>query len=152
MIITLGLVRHGRASGQGPDSDLLPEGAAYVMTLGRRLARDGWRPTAAFTSPYLRARETARIVLGELASDLAPRVLPELTPDQEPDRALSALLAHGLDAGRALVVGHMPLLGRLADELTDEPVDFYPGTFAEIQLDAAMRRGRLVRAIGPDQL
>jgi phosphohistidine phosphatase len=152
MNVTLGFIRHGRATGQGPDSDLLPEGAAYVATLGRRLAREGWKPLDAFTSPYLRARETARIVLGEMASDVVPHVLHELTPDQAPSRALDALLAHRLPAGRVLVVAHMPLLGRLTDELTDEPQEFYPGTFVEIQLDAEKRRGWLMRSIGPDEL
>jgi phosphohistidine phosphatase SixA len=152
MQITLGLVRHGRATGQGPESDLLPEGAGYVATLGRRLGREGWTPLAAFSSPYLRARETARILLGELASDLRPVLLPELTPDQEPERTLDALLWHKPPAGRVLVVAHMPLLGRLADLLTEEPVEFYPGTFVEVVFDAATRRGSVVRRIGPDDL
>jgi phosphohistidine phosphatase SixA len=152
MMVTLGLVRHGRAGGQGPDAGLLPEGADYVARLGRRLMREGWRPAAAFSSPYLRARDTLTLLLGELASDLVPERLPELTPDGEPGRALDALLARGLPEGRVLVVGHMPLLGRLADELTGESAEFYPGTFVEIELDDATRRGRLVRTLGPDQL
>jgi phosphohistidine phosphatase SixA len=152
MIVTLGLVRHGRASGQGPEADLLPEGALYVARLGSRLMREGWSPAAALSSPYLRATETLRILLGELASDLEPRRLIELTPDSNPDRALTALIGLGLPAGRVLVVAHMPLLGRLVDELTEELVDFYPGTFVELQLDGSARRGQLVRTIGPESL
>lgn len=152
MSITLGLVRHGRASGQGPDSDLLPEGAAYVATLGRFLAREGWAPSAACTSPYRRAAETARILLGELGSSLEPRRLPELTPDQDPERAIDGLIACAPDAGRLLAVAHMPLLGRLVLELANETADFMPGTFVEIALDPARRRGTFVRRIGPEDL
>ena len=152
MQMTLGLVRHGRSTGQGPESALLPEGAGYVATLGRRLFREGWTPLAAFCSPYLRARETARILLAELASDVAPTHLDELTPDRPPERALDALLAHGLPAGRVLVVAHMPILPRLAELLTDEPLDFQPGTFVEVLFDVATRRGSVVRRIGPDDL
>ena len=152
MATTLGLVRHGRAAGHGPDAPLLAEGAAYVTQLGRRLAREGWKPAAAASSPYLRARDTARILLGELASDLVPHRLPELTPDTDPGRALDGLLVIAPAAGRLLVVAHMPLLGRLAAELGCEPMDFYPGTFVEIELAPGGRQGRLLRRIGPEDL
>ncbi len=152
MPITLALVRHGRAGGQGLDADLLPEGAGYVATLGRRLRREGWTAEAGFSSPYLRARETLRILLEELASDATPRRLPELAPDHDPERTLDALVGVLPPAGRVLVVAHMPLLGRLAVELTGEPIEFFPGTLAEVALDAPRRRGVLVRRIGPDEL
>jgi phosphohistidine phosphatase SixA len=151
MPLTLALVRHGRANGQGPEAELLPEGAGYVATLGRRLRREGLAPSAAASSPYLRARETMRILLGELASDLAPRQLSDLTPDVGPERALDALLAIAPASGTLLVVTHMPLVARLTDEVAGEIVDFHPGTFAEIQLNED-RRGWLVRRIGPEDL
>jgi len=150
MIVTLGVLRHGRATGQAPGALLTPEGEAYVARLGRLLASEPWRPVAAFSSPYVRARDTARIVLGELASDLAPWELPELEPDTPPDRALDALLASGLPAGPTLVVAHMPLVARLAQEIADEVPDFSPGTFAEISFDTRTRRGWLARVIGAD--
>ena len=152
MSLTLALLRHGRASGQGPEAGLLPEGAAYVATLGRRLAREGFSPVAAFGSPYVRAQETARIVLGELASDLVIRRLPELMPDEDVGRALDALLALAPPAGCVLVVSHMPLLGRLTRELTGETPEFHPGTLVEIGLEATRRRGSVTRRIGPGDL
>lgn len=152
MIVTLGIVRHGRATGQGSEAPLLPEGAGYVATLGRRLRREGWTPVAAFSSPYLRARDTLRILLGELASDLPPVALPELTPDHDPGDVLDTLVARRLPAGRVLVVSHNPLVARLVQELVGEPEDFYPGTFVELEWDDATRRGRQLRRIGPDDL
>jgi phosphohistidine phosphatase len=151
MPITLALVRHGRADGQGPEAELLPEGAGYVATLGRRLHRERFVPDVALSSPYLRARESLRILLGELGSDLLPRQLPALTPEHDPERTLDALLEIAPASGTVLVVTHMPLVARLADELTGEVVDFHPGTFAEIQLTGD-RRGWLARRIGPEDL
>lgn len=152
MIVTLGVVRHGRASGQEPEAALLPEGAAYVANLGRRLHREGWIPAAAFSSPYVRARDTLRILLGELAADVAPVQLPELTPDHDPGPVLDALAARGLPTGRVLVVSHNPLVARLVQWLVGEPEDFLPGTFVEIAWDVSARSGEQLRRIGPEDL
>jgi phosphohistidine phosphatase len=152
MLTTICLLRHARAGGHGPESELLPEGEAYVAALGRRLAREGWSPVAAFSSPYRRARDTARIVLDEAACDAPLTLLAELTPDRDPDDALAALTAHGMREGRVLVVGHMPLLGRLALQLTGETVDFHPGTLAEIELGSAGGDSVLTRRLGPEEL
>lgn len=152
MIVTLGVVRHGRAGGQGPDAALLPEGADYVARLGRRLHGEGWIPAAAFSSPYVRARDTLLILLGELGANVSPVELRELTPDHDPRAVLEALVARRLPAGRVLVVSHNPLVARLVQELTGEPEDFYPGTFVEIECEASMQRGRQLRRIGPDDL
>jgi phosphohistidine phosphatase SixA len=143
------LMRHGRATGQGPDAEQLPEGAAYVAALGRRLAAEGWRPQSAYTSPYLRARETARVLLAEVAPGLAPTLLEELTPETPPKEALAALVAAGLPAGRTLVVAHLPLLGLLCDELTGDDPGFHPGTLVEIELAEDGRSGRILRTLGP---
>jgi phosphohistidine phosphatase SixA len=105
-----------------------------------------------FSSPYRRALETTRIVLGELACDLEPTLAPELTPDRDPGDALQALLAGAPDDGLVLAVAHLPLLGRLAVAITGDPVDFLPGTLAEFELDAARRFGTLRRRLGPDEL
>lgn len=150
MSTLLCLLRHGLASGQGPSAPLRPEGEADVAALGRRLAREGFAPAAAYASPYLRARDTANILLGELGSSVQLVLVRELTPDVEPGDALDALEARGLPGGPVLVVTHLPLVARLAVGLTDEPVDFRPGTYAEIELDARSRRGVLRRRIGPE--
>jgi phosphohistidine phosphatase SixA len=152
MTTLLCLVRHGRATGQGHDSGLMPEGAVYVATLGRFLHREGWTPAAAFSSPYARARDTARILLAELASDLPLAQVGELTPDWDPDDALHALRAHGLPEGRVLVVSHMPLVARLAQRLTGEIVDFHPGKLAEIELAPGADRGTLRRELGRETI
>ena len=146
----LALLRHGRATGQGPESDLLPEGAAHVATLGRRLGREGWTCAAAFSSPYLRARDTANILLGELGSSVPLVIVRKLQPESRPMEALDALFSHGVPDGRVLVVSHLPLIVHLALGFTGETVDFQPGTYVEIKLDAEKLGGEVLRTIGPD--
>ena len=143
------LLRHGRATGQGPDAQLLSEGIAYVSALGRRLAAEGWRPARVFASPYLRARETARIVLAVVAPDSSAELLEELTPETSPDDALAALLAAGLPEGRTLAVAHLPLLGLICEHLTGDDPGFHPGTYVEIELAEDGDSGTILRVIGP---
>ncbi len=149
MNTTLALLRHGRAAGPSPEAALLPEGAGDIATLGRRLAREGFAPVAAFSSPYLRALESSRILLSEVAPALTVRLLPELTPEHDPDDTLAMLAAQRLPGGRVLIVSHMPLLGLLARRLTGEHAGFHPGTLIEIALREDFAAGTLSRVLDP---
>lgn len=146
---TLCLLRHGLASGQGPDAPLLPRGEAHVAALGRRLAREGLAPARAYCSPYLRARETARILLAGAAPQLRAEALPELVPEWDPEDTIATLAGLGLPAARVLVVAHLPLLARVAQRLAGAAVAFSPGTLAEIAVDGTWSGGRVERIIGP---
>jgi len=150
MATTLCLLRHGRSFGSGPEAALVHEGEQYVIRLGRRLAREGFAPARAFCSPYLRARETARLVLAEVAPGLTATALHALTPEWDPDDALHTLASQQLPAGPVLVVGHMPLLGLLVQKLTEEVVTFAPGTLVELETDRECEQGRVLRVLGPD--
>lgn len=152
MTVRLALLRHGRAAGQAPDAELLPEGAEYVDRLAAALEREVWRPAAAVSSPYRRARETARVVLARLAPALAADETRALTPEADPDAAVEALLAAAPGGEPLLAVSHLPLVGRIAFLLTGDELEFLPGTFAEFEVDPATRTGRLLRRIGPEDL
>jgi phosphohistidine phosphatase len=151
MVRNLALLRHGLATGQGPDAGLLPEGTTYLLRLGARLDAEGWRPAAVVTSPYRRARESAVVVSGALGSLAQMLVLEELVPEAEPGDALAAILDRVPLASPVLVVSHLPLVGRLAQELVGEDPGFSPGTFVEIVRDGD-RGARLLRRIGPRDL
>src|SRR5262252_2286526 len=60
MVRTLALLRHGLASGQGPDAALAPEGVRQVERLAAALRANAWRPDVVLSSPYARALESAR--------------------------------------------------------------------------------------------
>lgn len=148
MALTLCLLRHGRATGQAPDAVLVPEGEAYVRALGRRLAAEGFAPVRTYSSPYRRARDTAAIVLSEVAPGTAAQHLIALTPEHDPQDTLDVLRALELPAGRVLLVAHLPLLGLLVQALTDEIESFSPGTLVEIETDESLGAGRIVRVVG----
>ncbi len=152
MPIVLAVLRHGRAAGQAPDAELLPEGAAYVERLAAALLREAWRPDVALTSPFRRARETARVLLGRIAQDLPLAEAAELRPDEDPAATLAALAAMAPADGTVLIVSHLPQVARLAALLTGDEVEFLPGTFAEFEIGADFRSGRLRRRIGPEDL
>ena len=151
MLRTLALLRHGLASGQGPAAELRPEGAAYLRRLAALLDREGWRPAAIVTSPYRRARESAAVMAAALRVGEAPLVLEDLIPEVEPEPALAAVLAAAPLASSILVVSHLPLIGRLAQELIGEDPGFSPGTLVEIVRDHD-GVARLLRRIGASDL
>lgn len=144
-------MRHGLAAGQGPAAELLPEGAAHLKRLAARLEAEGWSPAAVLTSPYARARASASVVVSALGVPIEPVVLEELVPEAEPDDALRAILAAAPLATPVLVVSHLPLVGRLAQELMADDPGFSPGTFVEIVREGD-GPGRLLRRIGPRDL
>jgi phosphohistidine phosphatase len=145
---TLSLLRHGRATGHGPDAALMPEGLAHVTAVGRRLAAEGFAPARAYCSPYRRAVETAQAVLLQVAPQVSAEQLQELTPDHDPEDTLAMLATLELPAGRVLLVAHQPLLGLLVQRLTNDVVlNFSPGTLVEIETDAALAKGRVARIL-----
>lgn len=151
MLRTLALLRHGLASGQSLEAELLPEGVSYLRRLGAKLGSEGWKPAAIVTSPYRRARDTAGVLASVVGCESPVVVLSELRPEAEPDEALAAIFAAAPLATPVLVVSHLPLVGRLAHELVGEELSFSPGTLVEI-----VREGdgsaRLIRRIGPRDL
>jgi len=120
--LILELLRHGEAftHSEGGDAEraLTPRGEDDARGLACQLAEEDWSPDRVFASPYARAQRTARLVLVDAGSTAAIESLDELTPDRDPEEVLEALSAAGVDHGRILLVGHQPLLGRLAGYLT----------------------------------
>lgn len=151
MIRVLALLRHGLASGQGPNAALVPDGAVELRRLGAMLESEGWRPEAVATSPYRRARESALILATMLAPGVETHVIKELRPDEDPAEALAAVLRAAPLASPLLIVSHLPLVGRIAHELLGEDLAFSPGTFVEIVREGE-GAARLLRRIGPRDL
>lgn len=106
----------------------------------------------AYSSPYRRARDTASVLLEQVAPGLRPILLKGLTPDHDPEQAMTALAEAGLPEGRVLVVAHLPLLGLISHQLTGEDPGFHPGKFVEIELAPDGASGHIVRQLGADDL
>ena len=150
----LDLVRHGHAVGAHPGGDaarvLSERGRSETAQLAADLAARGWRPECAFSSPLVRARQTAALLLGAMDSPPAVAVLDSLAPDVDPDETIAGLAAVA-HAEHVVVVSHLPLLGLLAKALTGADPGFEPASFVRIELAGPIAQcdGRIALQIHP---
>jgi len=149
--LVLDVLRHGEAEPAGPAGDagraLSTAGIRAMAELAERLAAENWRPDRIFSSPLMRARQTAEIVRGAAPGAPAIELLDELLAESEPVDALAALEAIGAGDGHVLLVTHQPLAGRLAARLTGEETPFRAGTL--VRIEAGADGGRVIRSIHP---
>jgi phosphohistidine phosphatase len=153
--LLLDVLRHGEAESAGPGGDasraLSPAGRRAMTELAASLMTEGWRADRIFSSPLLRARQTAEIV--REGTSAAPGIdqLDELLAEGEPAEVLAALRAHHAVTGHVLLVTHQPLAGRLAGLLTVEEPGFSPGTLVRIECATGLGpgRGRVIHVIEP---
>ena len=155
MPLFLDVLRHGEAEPAGLGGDaarpLSPAGRRVVAALATSLGREGGRPDRIFSSPMLRARQTAEIVRDAMPDAAAIERMEELLPERDPSDVLGALVAQGATAGHVLLVTHQPLAGRLTALLTGEAPAFRPGTLVRLECAAGFGPGcgRVIRTIEP---
>lgn len=113
------LFRHGiavdREKWDGPDSErpLTPKGADKTRQAAAGLLHLEVAPTHLLTSPYMRARETAKLVRDALEFQPEIQVCDELLPNAPADKLLVLLNSLSQDAC-VICVGHEPHLGEAA--------------------------------------
>jgi len=155
MALLLDLLRHGTASSSSEGGDrqrrLAREGVQALEALAERLSGEGWRPDRAFSSPLLRARDSAAIVLRGSPAPVPVEVLDALEPDAEPSEVLDALAELGVSSGHVLLVGHQPLLGRLVGYLSGTEKALPTGTLVRVRCPNGPDQGtgRVVLTLGP---
>lgn len=102
-------VRHTSASDSAATDASRPltrQGEEEARLVGVGLAGLGVRTGRIFSSPLLRAQQTAGIIARELKFAGQPGVLQELINGESTDSLLDALPA----VGEAMLIGHMPSL------------------------------------------
>ncbi len=114
--MNLYLLRHGIASDPGadPDSDrrLTSEGKRQLLKIGAGLNELGIKFDLILSSPYVRARDTAKLVAGALNCD-SVELSESLTPSGRTLDLISGLNHRKPRPEDVLVVGHEPYLSRL---------------------------------------
>jgi phosphohistidine phosphatase len=114
------VVRHGVAMDRDEaaehaiadeDRPLTPKGRRRMKSAARALADLANGAELLFSSSYLRAVQTAKIVRRAFEDDIGYRETPALLPHAEPSE-LARVLAEGPNMPSVLVVGHEPHLGR----------------------------------------
>jgi phosphohistidine phosphatase len=120
------LIRHAEAVDEtldlrDPLRHLTPHGRTQARELGDRLRWHDCEPTHIFTSPLVRAVQTAELVAAGLQSTATIEVAPWLAPGESPRSGLDKLPADAL----VVLVGHEPALSALGALLVGSP-DFAP--------------------------
>jgi phosphohistidine phosphatase len=147
----LWLLRHGEAEPHGTAADaerrLTRRGEEQSRVAGRALATLQMTFQAVYTSPKVRARDTALLACEALGEE--PIVTPVLAEDFTVADARDLLLGVEPD-GRILVVGHNPDFAQVVHDLTGARVDFKKGGVAGVRLDGS--RGELLALLRPREL
>ena len=147
----LWLLRHGEAvpheSKSDSDRELTPRGERQAIAAGEGLARLGVEFDACYTSPKLRALDTAKLACRAL--NIEPGEESSLTDGFDREDALELLMRHGADA-RVLVVGHEPSFSQVVHDLTGARIDFKKGGVAAVRAERA--GGELLALLRPKEL
>ena len=148
----LWLLRHGEAEPHGARSDadrrLTARGEAQSALAGRALAALGCSFAHAFTSPKVRARDTALLAAPPLGVD--PIDHAPLAAGFSRGDALELVQVLGVDE-RLLVVGHEPDFSQVVHDLTGARVDFKKGGVAGIRMEGT-RGGELIVLLRPREI
>jgi len=151
MAAQLWLLRHGEAvpheSKPDADRELTARGERQAIAAGEGLARLGVEFSACYTSPKVRARDTARLSCRALNID--PVEVEALENGFSRDDALELVYAHG-DEGRVLIVGHEPSFSQVVHDLTGGRIDFKKGGVAAVEVGRGS--GQLLVLLRPREL
>jgi phosphohistidine phosphatase len=147
----LWLLRHGEAvphdSKPDAERELTARGERQAIAAGHGLARLGLEFAACYTSPKVRALETARIACQAL--NIEPEVESSLANGFDRDAALELLLRHG-DEARLLVVGHDPSFTQVVFDFSGGRVDFKKGGVVAMRVERTA--GELLVVLRPREL
>jgi phosphohistidine phosphatase len=147
----LWLLRHGEAvpheSKPDVDRELTARGQRQAIAAGEALARLGLEFAACYTSPLMRAVETAELACNPL--NVTPQERENVGKGFDLDVVGELLAEHG-DGARILVIGHNPSFAQVVLDLTGARVDFKKGGVAAVRVSAG--RGELIALMRPREL
>jgi phosphohistidine phosphatase len=151
MAAQLWLLRHGEAvphdSKPDDDRELTARGERQALAAGEGLARLGVEFAVCYTSPKIRARDTARLACKAL--NIEPVEVDVLADGFTAEAALELLMAHSAD-DRVLIVGHEPSFSQVVFDLTGGRIDFKKGGVAAVKVERAS--GELLALLRPREL
>lgn len=139
------ILRHGNAQPYGYDRDEMREltelGVAEVKMAARTLKAKSEVFDVVYVSPYVRAQQTAKILLADLDVSAEVITCPFITPDGKNMDVALWLNEQPYDS--VLLVTHQPFAHQFVDFLVDEPL---PVSFAMTTATLAAVEGELFAA------
>jgi phosphohistidine phosphatase len=150
--MNLFLLRHGIAVERGTpgceqdaDRPLTPKGERRLGRIADAMEAMGLTFDLILSSPYVRARQTAEIVVDELGLKKKLEFSETLTPDGDAKALIAALNKLDPRPENVLLVGHEPYLSGLISMLAsgdpDLPIDFKKGGLCKLEVES-LRYGR----------
>jgi phosphohistidine phosphatase len=136
------VLRHGIADDAKPgepDSSraLTAEGRKKLAAVLDRAKKAGAAPSVILSSPYLRAKQTARMAAQAFSCEGALVETSALVPSGSPELVWDEVSEYRSEE-QLMVVGHEPLLGELVSYLLDSPslrVDMRKAALVAISLE-----------------
>ena len=149
----LWLLRHGEAVAHeskpsDDERELTARGERQALAAGAALARLGLELAACYTSPKVRARDTA--LLACRALNVEPEEVPAIASGFDRDAALELFLGHDDADARVLVVGHEPDFSQIVFDLGGGRVEFKKGGVAALRIERGS--GSLLALLRPREL
>lgn len=153
------VIRHARAAeadfyGEDGDRPLTPEGRQHASDLGQAMLRHGVRFDRVIASPYVRAVETAELILVGLQFQGGLQIARHLVPDSTALNILNGVIEPNRDCQRLAIVGHEPVLGGLLSFLLQRK-NIRPSKGAVVAMtlgDSKPERAELRWVMTPHQL
>lgn len=156
-------VRHGIAiepdewEGEEENRPLTEKGKRRVRQMAEGLAALGCQPTHLFTSPFVRAYDTARLLRAVIGPTLKIETREELAVGAKPEQVVTFLRTLPSDAV-VICVGHEPQLGEIVSlllcgkTLSTFPLKKAGAARVESEGRVNVGQGRLVWWLQPMQL
>jgi len=140
------ILRHGLAGESGdpryPDGSQRPltaEGKRKMHQAALGIKAIGITFDLAFTSPYLRARQTAEIVCHQLDCSDILQITENLEPGRDPRKVIAEINEHDLKNKRVLIAGHEPFLSGLVSFLISgshsPQIEFKKGALCKLEIE-----------------
>ena len=119
------LIRHAEAVNEtlvlrDPSRHLTAHGRTQARSLGDRMRWHDCIPTHVWSSPLVRALQTAELVTANMHCEAIVEVVPALAPDGSPRDVVASVRALPADAA-VLLVGHEPAISAIGALLVDDP-------------------------------
>ena len=140
MAKTLYLMRHAKSASPGIqqgdfDRTLNPRGMHDAAETGRRLKKRGVSPDIVLCSPATRARQTAERLIGELGGSMDIVQFDDRIYENTTDTLVDLIRSLPEACASAMVIGHNPSIGWLANQLSGFQIQKMPaGAVAAFEL------------------
>ena len=137
------LFRHGIAEdgrgGADAERQLTDEGRKKTAEVAKLARKSGVAPSLIMSSPYVRARQTARIAADEMNYEGQVVAIESLVPHGSPEAVWKDIRDYS-DVESVLLAGHEPLMSRLAGYFLNAPslrVEMKKAAMVRIDLESA---------------